>query len=80
MMTPGELKQLNEKLLKEIQGENFSVLFGLFSCCFLIKKIKKHNKKTTTKKVTALQFSVLTEISVYYVSMLNKKLLGAFIM
>lgn len=41
MMTPGELKQLNEKLLKEIQGENFSVLFVLFSCCFLIKKIKK---------------------------------------
>lgn len=38
-MTPGELKQLNEKLLKQIQGENLSVLFGLGLCCFLIWKI-----------------------------------------
>lgn len=29
VMTLGELKQLNEKLLKQIQGENFSILFGL---------------------------------------------------
>lgn len=49
MMTPGELKQLNEKLLKEIQGENFSVLFVLFSCCFLIKKIKKKKSKNQTE-------------------------------
>lgn len=30
MMTSGELKQLNEKLLKQIQGENFSVLCFVF--------------------------------------------------
>lgn len=34
MMTSGELKQLNEKLLKQIQGENFSVLwFGFVLLC-----------------------------------------------
>lgn len=34
MMTSGELKQLNEKLLKQIQGENFSVLcFGVVLLC-----------------------------------------------
>lgn len=39
MMTPGELKQLNEKLLKQIQGENFSVLFVLPLSCFMVNKI-----------------------------------------
>ena len=29
-MSPGELKQLNEKLLKQIQGENFSILCSGF--------------------------------------------------
>lgn len=38
-MTPGELKQLNEKLLKQIQGENFSVIFVLPLCCFVVNKI-----------------------------------------
>lgn len=37
-MTLGELKQLNEKLLKQIQGENFSILFVLGLCCFVITK------------------------------------------
>lgn len=38
-MTLGELKQLNEKLLKQIQGENFSMLFVLGLWCFIIKNV-----------------------------------------
>lgn len=34
-MTLGELKQLNEKLLKQIQGENFSILFVSGLWCFI---------------------------------------------
>lgn len=37
-MTLGELKQLNEKLLKQIQGKNFAILFGLGLLCFVITK------------------------------------------
>lgn len=44
MMNPGELKQLNEKLLKQIQGENFSILFGLGLYCFVIKLSLKKKK------------------------------------
>lgn len=38
-MTLGELKQLNEKLLKQIQGENFSMLFVLGLWRFIIKNV-----------------------------------------
>lgn len=41
MMTPGELKQLNEKLLKQIQGENFSILSVSGLCCLVIKILFK---------------------------------------
>lgn len=47
MMTLGELKQLNEKLLKQIQGENFSILFGLGLCFFVKKKILWKKRKKT---------------------------------
>lgn len=36
-MSLGELKQLNEKLLKQIQGENFSILFVFGLWCFIFK-------------------------------------------
>lgn len=44
MMTTGELKQLNEKLLKQIQGEKLSVLFVLVLYCFVIKNLLLKNK------------------------------------
>lgn len=45
-MTLGELKQLNEKLLKQVQGENFSILFVLGLWCFVIKKRCGFKKET----------------------------------
>lgn len=44
-MTTGELKQLNEKLLKQIQGEKLSVLFVLVLYCFVIKNLLLKKKR-----------------------------------
>jgi len=50
-MTTGELKQLNEKLLKQIQGEKLSVLFVLVLYCFVIKNLllKKNSDGFTVR-------------------------------
>lgn len=65
-MTPGELKQLTEKLLKQIQGEKFSVLFvfGFVLLCNKESSIKEEKKKV--KALLSAKF--WTKISLHLVA------------